>query len=174
MKYNYSDFYCVAKVDDIDAIMEVIEDARLFLKEEGNGQWQDGYPDRCDLLNDIKNERLFVIKDETNTIAAVCAITYYEEDYSHLYEGKWKSDYDYCVMHRVAVRRNKRNRGYGKKLFEVFIDVAKIEGYHSLRIDTHKNNKPMLHLFELFGFEYCGKVILKPNKDRVVYEKIIC
>lgn len=169
---KYSDFYDIATIDEIDSVMEVIEDARAFLKEEGNGQWQFGYPCRSDLVNDINNKRLFVIKDK-GLIVALCAITFYEEDYMHLYEGAWKTDYDYCVMHRVAVRKEYRGKGYGKKLFEVFIDVAKIEGYHSLRIDTHKNNSLMIHLFEIFGFEYCGKAILKPDKDRIMYEKII-
>lgn len=164
--------YCKAKVDDIDSVMEVIEDARALLKMEGNGQWQFGYPDRNDLLKDINSERLFCIKDN-DLIVAICAITYYEEDYMHLYEGKWKSDFDYCVMHRVAVRESHRGKGYGKKLFEVFESVAKSEGYHSLRIDTHENNSLLRHLFDLYGFEYCGKAILTPNKDRVMYEKVI-
>jgi len=165
-------FYEKAKLEDIDSVMEVIEDARALLKEEGNGQWQFGYPERKDLLKDIESQRLFVIKDQ-GLIVAICAITYYEEDYMHLYEGAWKSNLDYCVMHRVAVRASHRGKGYGKKLFEVFIDVAKEEGIHSLRIDTHEHNHLLRHLFDLYGFEYCGKAILTPNKDRVMYEKII-
>ena len=161
-----------AKLSDIDSVMEVIEDARALLKEEGNGQWQFGYPDRNDLLKDINTQRLFVIKDN-GVIVAVCALTYFEEDYEHLYEGAWKSNYEYMVMHRVAVRATHRGKGYGKALFDVFEDVAKNEGIHSLRIDTHANNSLLRHLFDIKGFEYCGKAILTPNKDRVLYEKII-
>ena len=37
------------------------------------------------------------------------------------------------------------------------------------RFDNHL----MIHLFGLYDFIYCGKAILPPNKDRVVYEKIL-
>ena len=103
----------------------------------------------------------------------VCAITYREEDYHHLYEGKWLTDLPYVVMHRVAIKKKYKGKGLGKKLFEVFIDVAKKEGYRSLRIDTHEGNLPMRHIITSFGFIYCGKAILTPDKDRMVFEKVL-
>lgn len=164
--------YRLAKLEDIDEIMIAVEDARALLKEEGNGQWQFGYPNRDDFINDINNKNLYVVLNG-DEIASVCALTYYEEAYHHLYEGAWKTDCNYIVMHRVAVKEKFRGQGFGKALFEVFIDVAKKEGIKSLRIDTHQNNKIMIHLFELFGFEFCGRAILPPNKDRVMYEKVL-
>ena len=164
--------YRLARIEDIDSVMEVIEDARALLKEEGNGQWQFGYPDRSDLLNDIKNKELYCIIDN-GVIASVCAITGYEESYMHFYEGWWKTDQDYLVIHRVAVRESYRGKGYGKALFDVFIEVAKEKRIHSLRIDTHENNSLLLHIMKEKGFEYCGRAILPPNKDRVMYELVI-
>lgn len=167
--------YRKATLEDLDQVMEAVEDARAFLKEQGNGQWQDGYPNQNDFINDINNGRLFVVTDinNPNIIVGVCALTYREEDYHHLYEGAWLTDLPYMVMHRVAVRKEYRHQGYGKKLFEVFITQAKEEGYHSLRIDTHAGNMVMRSLIASFGFVYCGKAILTPNKDRMVFEKNI-
>ena len=169
MKYQYRR----AKIEDIDEIMMAVEDARALLKEEGNGQWHDGYPNRDDFLLDIQNGNSFVVLTDNKEIASVCAITGYEEAYMHLYEGKWLTDYEYIVMHRVAVKAKFRGLGYGKALFELFIEEGKKRNIKSLRIDTHKNNTLLLHLFDLYGFKYCGKAILPPNKDRVVYEKIL-
>ena len=169
MKYNYRK----AILTDIDEIMIAVEDARRLLKEEGNGQWQFGYPSRDDFINDINNKELYVVLTPDGEIASVCAITGYEEAYMHMYEGTWLTDYEYLVMHRVAVKEKYRGLGYGKALFEVFIEVGKSKGIKSLRIDTHKNNSLLIHLFDLYGFKYCGKAILPPNKDRVMYEKVI-
>ena len=36
MKYQYR----LGRLEDINEVMEVIEDGRQLLKEEGNGQWQ--------------------------------------------------------------------------------------------------------------------------------------
>lgn len=168
---NYK--YRLANSQDIDEIMIAVEDARALLKEEGNGQWQFGYPNRDDFLNDINNNELYVVLTDSGEIASVCAITGYEEAYMHMYEGKWLTDYEYLVMHRVAVKAKYRGQGFGKALFEVFIEVAKKKGIKSLRIDTHKNNSLLIHLFDLYGFVYCGKAILPPNKDRVMYEKVL-
>ena len=168
-------FYRKATPEDIDEIMVAVEEAREFLKAQGNGQWQEGYPNRDDFVDDINNERLFVVSDIHNPkiVVGVCALTYYEEDYNHLYEGKWITDLPYMVMHRVAIKKAYRGQGYGKRLFEVFIKQAEIEGYHSLRIDTHEGNDVMRHLIDSYGFTYCGKALLPPNKDRMVFEKIL-
>ena len=167
-------YYRKARIEDLDQIMEAVEDSREVLRLQGNGQWQDGYPNKDDFINDINNGRLFITFDEDpNEIIGVCALTYREEDYHHLYEGKWLTNYPYMVMHRVAIKKKYKGRGYGKKLFELFVEQAKVEGYRSLRIDTHAGNAVMRHLIESFGFVYCGKAILTPNKDRLVYEKVL-
>lgn len=164
--------YRLCTMDDIDEVMAIIEDGRELLKEEGNGQWQFGYPNRDDLVNDIKKQELYCLLND-DKLASIFALTGYEESYMHFYEGWWKTDYDYLVIHRIATKKECRGLGYGYAMFLVAIEVTKEKGYHSLRIDTHKNNHILLHLMEKTGFEYCGKAILPPNKDRVMYEKII-
>ena len=167
--------YRKAVLEDIDQVMVAIEDARDLLRLQGNGQWQDGYPNRDDLLNDISKGRLFVIPDpdQPAVIVGLCALTYHEADYEHLYEGAWLTNLPYMVMHRVAIRKEYRGHGYGKRLFEVFEAQAKVEGYRSLRIDTHEGNAIMRHLLVDAGFVFCGRAILTPNKDRMVFEKVL-
>lgn len=166
--------YRLATIEDIDEIMVIVEDGRALLATQNSGQWQDGYPNRDVFLNDINNQNLYVVLlDDGATIVGVCALTYHEDDYDHLCEGKWLTDLPYMVMHRIAVKKEYRNKGYGKALFNVFIEVAKNKGYHSIRVDTHENNMRMRNIMKEFGFACCGKAILKPNKDRMVFEKLI-
>ena len=167
--------YRRATLEDIEQVMVAVEDSRALLRDQGNGQWQDGYPNRDNFINDINNKRLFVVLEEGHpeNVIGCCALTYREEDYHHLYEGRWLTDLPYMVMHRVALKKEYRNKGYGKKLFEVFLEQAKIEGFRSLRIDTHEGNAIMRHLIESYGFQYCGKAILTPNKDRFMYERVL-
>lgn len=168
-------YYRNATLDEIDEVMNAVEDSRETLRLQGNGQWQDGYPNRDDFINDINNGRLFAVTDEEdpNILVGVCALTYREEDYHHLYEGEWLTDLPYMVMHRVALKKEYRGKGYGKKLFSVFVEQAKKEGYRSLRIDTHEGNAIMRHLISALGFKLCGKAILPPNKDRMVFELVL-
>ena len=43
-----------ATYDDVDAIMEVVAEAQLSLRELGIDQWQDGYPSRDVILRDVE------------------------------------------------------------------------------------------------------------------------
>ena len=172
---NMKDYYRKATLQDIDEVMRAVEDSREFLKAQGNNQWTNGYPNRDDFINDINNGRLFVVfdQDDPTILVGVCALTYHEDDYQNLYEGKWLTDLPYMVMHRVALKKEYRGHGYGKRLFDVFVEQAKIEGYRSLRIDTHEHNDVMRHLIASYGFVSCGKAILTPNKDRMVFERVL-
>ena len=125
------------------------------------------------MINDINNKNLYLVLNNENKIAGVCALTYHENDYDHLYEGKRITDLPYMVMHRIAVKKEYLKEGYGKQLFQLFIDVAKSKGYKSIRVDTHENNTRMRNILKYFGFVNCGKAILTPNKDRIVYEKLL-
>lgn len=166
--------YRLATLEDIEEIMAIIEDGRAFLATQNSGQWQDGYPNKDNIINDINNKNFYVLYTHDNSkIAGVCALTFYEKDYDYLYEGKWLTDLPYMVMHRIAVKKEYRNQGYGKELFEVFEIVAKEKGYRSLRIDTHENNVVMRRVLEERGFIFCGRAILTPNKDRMVFEKVL-
>ena len=167
--------YRKARQDEIDDVMIAVEDARELLRLQGNGQWQDGYPNEADFRKDIEGGRLFAVYEpgHPERLVGVAAFTYYESDYDHLYEGAWKTDLPYMVMHRVAIKKEYRGQGYGKKLFQAFIAQAMEEGYRSLRIDTHEGNGIMRHLIAEAGFDYCGKAILPPNKDRMVFEKVL-
>ena len=164
-----------ATMQDIDEVMKAVEDSREVLRLQGNGQWQDGYPNRDTFLQDIQNQTLYVLLDDNDPsiLVGVCALTYYEEDYDHLYEGQWLTSLPYMVMHRVAIKKEYKGKGIGKKLFDIFLIEAKKQGYHSLRIDTHEGNDIMRHILSLYDFTFCGRAILPPTKDRMVFEKVI-
>ncbi len=71
-------FYRKAILDDLGEIMVAVEDSREVLRLQGNGQWQDGYPNRDDFINDINNGRLFIVCDTNDhkKVVGVCALTY--------------------------------------------------------------------------------------------------
>ena len=165
----------LARLSDIDEIMAIIEDARKLLATQNSGQWQDGYPSKELLIEDIENMRLHLVLegDEDSNIAGLCAIIEHEDAYDHLIEGKWLTNYPYLVMHRLAVKESCRGKGYGRALLEYFEDIARIEGYRSIRVDTHENNLPMRGLIESEEFVYCGKALLHKNAERLAFEKVL-
>ena len=49
--------------DDVERILEIIEKAKIELKKLGLDQWQNGYPDREVIENDVKNGISYVLED---------------------------------------------------------------------------------------------------------------
>lgn len=43
----------------------------------------------------------------------------------------------------------------------------------SIRIDTHRDNKPMQHLLNKNGFRYCGIIYLEDGDERLAYQRCL-
>lgn len=46
------------------------------------------------------------------------------------------------------------------------------EKVENIRIDTHKDNKIMIHLLEKYGFKRCGVIVVDDGTDREAFQKI--
>ena len=166
--------YRKTTIDDLNDVMEAIEDSRAVLKLQNTGQWQDGFPNKDMVIKDIENGQSYVFLDNQDQIIGTCAITDFDQNYVHLFEGKWLSDYPYMVLHRVAIKKDYKGNGFGHLFFKLFELVARENNRRSLKVDTHEGNFIMRHLLEKEGFVYCGKTLLiENNKPRVVYEKVL-
>ena len=49
--------------DDVDRILEIIEKAKIELRQLGLNQWQNGYPNRKVIENDIKSGISYVLEE---------------------------------------------------------------------------------------------------------------
>ena len=96
----------LANINDINGIMEIISDAKIYLKEQGLLQWNlsDGYPQKEVLLNDIKNENCYVLEDNNTLIATMSIIFKPDENYNEIYEGSWLTNDSYASIHRIAIK----------------------------------------------------------------------
>jgi hypothetical protein len=47
-----------------------------------------------------------------------------------------------------------------------------LEDSGNIRIDTHRDNVPMLSLLDKSGFERCGIIYLKNGDERIAFQKI--
>lgn len=154
-----------AVFSDIDDIVNIIEQAKDYLKSKNINQWQDGYPNRETFLNDLNNDNLYVVKEDDNTIA-VFAITNHDSNYDVIYDGKWNSDISYAAVHRIAINNNHKGKGVAKFIF----DFVKDE-YSYIRVDTHKDNLGMQRCLSKNDFKYCGIIYLsRDNSERLAFD----
>ena len=89
------------------------------------------------------------------------------------FEGKWQHGENYAAIHRICVDKDIACRGVGTEFMRQIFDIAKANGFDSIRIDTHRYNLPMRALLKKNGFEETGVIyIYEPlHNERITYEK---
>lgn len=155
---------------DLDNIMIIIKEAQKYFKENNIDQWQDNYPNEETILNDINNETSYVLVKDNN-IVATASISFEEEKTYKNIDGNWLTNDRYVVIHRIAVSNDYK----GLRLSSTILDNAKAlalkNSIHSIKIDTHKDNKAMQRVLKKNNFTYCGIIYLEDNSERIAFEK---
>jgi predicted GNAT superfamily acetyltransferase len=156
---------------DLDQIWLIIQDAIARRKADGSNQWQDGYPNPEVLENDINRGYGFVLKNEDEIIGYVALLINNEPQYDKI-DGKWLSDGDFVVFHRIAISSSRLGKGYAKEFFTHIHDYARSMGINSVKADTNYDNDAMLTLFRKMGYSFCGDVQINGSPRRA-YEIIL-
>jgi GNAT superfamily N-acetyltransferase len=148
-------------------LQEAIEQRRL----DGSEQWQNGYPDEQTIQTDIENGYAFVLVENTVIIAYAAIIFEKEPAYNEI-NGKWLTNGDYAVIHRVATAASSKGKGIATYLFKVIEDLCLEQNIYSIKVDTNFDNIPMLKILDKLNYTYCGEVFFS-GAPRRAYEKII-
>ena len=158
------------KLDHIEDIMKIIEQAKRRMKERGLDQWQDGYPDEATIRNDKrKHQGHFFLK--RHDPAAYAAIVFDKDPYYEKIDGQWLSDGEpYVTVHRLAVADEYLGLDMAQHILKFAERKARAKHVQWFRIDTHHDNLPMRNLIRDFGFTFCGVVQVRDGK-RMAYEK---
>ena len=156
-------------VKDIDRVLEIFDYARKFMAENNNpNQWINGYPSREDVEKDIRKDSSYVCLDDDNTIIGTfCFVIGEDEKYDKIYDGNWLNDKEYGTIHRIATLN-------GRKGVASFCLDYCFKQCSNIKIDTYKDNKPMLNFLEKNDFTRCVIIYLKSNNgERIAFQKNI-
>lgn len=164
-------------ISEIDSVMEIIDDAKRLLSKDSL-QWQQGYPNKQTMLDDINNKDLFGCYLDQKLVGIVALIEGFNINYAEIYDGEWLKDTSEndLVIHRIAVKEGYHNMKIGKALMDFAEIYAKEKGKISIKIDTHVKNIPMQMLCKNNGYLYRGIIFLKRNEvdnSRLAFEKLV-
>lgn len=163
-----------ASIGDCDKVHRILQSGADFLHECGVNQWTGGYPSYETVQNDIQNGNCYVIEKNGIIVCAFTAIYGADSTYEKIYDGSWLNDTDnYYTVHRIAVHSDYRGQSLAGMAYEYAENLCTDRNAHSLRIDTHKDNKANRSAIEKYGFTYCGIIYTDDGSPRVAYEKII-
>ncbi len=160
---------------DIDILMPIFNEARATIAALGIDQWQNGYPNRDVISDDIEKSQSHCVILDGEICGTFALIEGCEPTYNEIFDGEWltgNGKEHYFAIHRVAISVKSRGKGISTAIIEYCSDKAKSANKGSLRIDTHRGNVVMRKMLEKHGFVHCGTIYLESGDERVAYEKI--
>lgn len=157
---------------EIPQIWVIIQGAIARRKADGSKQWQEGYPNESNIENDIEKSVGYVLINQEEKIIGYAAILINDEPAYEKIRGKWLTNDDFVVVHRLAIAEEELGKGLAKQLLLHTEKIALENKIHSVKCDTNFDNIAMLKIFEQLGYSYCGEVELKGG-TRKAFEKYI-
>lgn len=158
-------------IEDISSVLEIICQAQEYLKNQSINQWQNGYPNKESIIEDIQNGYSYVMEVDEVVIGTMAIVLDGEPTYEHIYEGAWKTDgTSYITLHRVAVHNDWKGKGIARTMIGNVVTMYRNCDVKSIRIDTQRENISMQSMIKKYGFEYCGIIYLEDGAERLAYE----
>ncbi len=157
-----------AIASDLSVVLKLIESGRKIMRESGNpNQWRKNHPSTAQLQKDIEEGHSYLLIEENKAIATFAFIPGPDATYAKIYDGAWEDTAKpYYVIHRVASLPE--YHGVMKDILNFCFGVT-----DNIRIDTHRDNKPMQHCLVKYGFSYCGIIHLLDGDERLAYQKLL-
>lgn len=151
---------------DLPELLEIFANARRFMAENGNpNQWGDHTPTVDMLKADIGAGCSYVCVQDGRIAATFFLSTAGEPTYRVIREGTWLDDAPYGVVHRIAAAQ----QGHGAAAYCLEWCLARCG---NIRIDTHRDNRPMQRLLARLGYTYCGLIDLEEGRgERLAFQK---
>ena len=157
---------------DVPSLVEVLGNVVPLMRDAGNLQWDESYPNPSVLKDDIEQKQLWVAEID-GTLGGLAAIT---TDQSPEYaDVGWDVNERAIVIHRLAVDPKFRGMGVAQSLMRKAEDVAEERGISKLRVDTNTRNEATQRLFPKLGYCFAGEISLgfRPGLRFFCYEKCL-
>lgn len=160
-----------ALMTEQDQVWEILQQAIIRRREDGSQQWQNGYPNPDVVREDIEAGVGFVLTDDGVIVGYAAVLINDEPAYANI-EGKWLTNEDFVVVHRIAVSQHHLGKGLSGRMMAFIEDYGVRNQVYSVKVDTNFDNIAMMKIFDRCGYTYCGEVYLK-GAPRRAYEKVL-
>lgn len=158
----------VAEIGDVEFALRSVRGAQERLARAGIDQWQNGYPNRERLEEDVRLGIGRVLVADGQRVAYGVLTYDGERAYDDLRGGEWlTSGAAYATIHRLCVAEEEVGKGYGRAFMECAEREAAMR-VASIRVDTHPDNLIMQRLISSLGYRYCG--VVEYESPRLAYE----
>ena len=83
----------LATIEDMPVLLEIYQRARAFMMQAGNpNQWPEGHPSKDELLEEMRQDRFYVLESEGIIQASFVYYQGIDPCYKIIYDGEWLND----------------------------------------------------------------------------------
>ena len=159
-----------AKESDLNDVFQVVTDAIAEMNRNNIFQWDEFYPDRELLKEDISKNQLFLGRADGEIASIYVLNSECEEEYE---DGEWQyPDASFGVIHRLCVNPKLQNKGVGRMTVEHIEEALKAEGIEAIRIDAFTLNPFALKMYDKLGFSKVGTVDWRKGRFWLMEKKL--
>ena len=157
---QHSILFRQAKAQDVAVCLQIVDEARNNMMAEGKQQWDEHYPTRAIIEQDIAVHKAYLLA-EGDAILAYGVLDLQGEAAYLQPTAHWLTEGKYGVIHRLAIALQAHECE----------TLCRAQGIYSIKVDTHFDNHAMLHLLQAMGYQACGSVSYGPRGNRLAFEK---
>ena len=148
--------FTLAQPSDLDELYALYRAAIAHMDAQGIYQWDDLYPARDVLEQDISHGEMEIARIDGQIAAAFTLNPRCDEEYAL---GAWRyPDARFCVLHRLCVHPLNQGQGVAAQAMDYIEHSLLQRSFESVRLDAFSNNPSALRLYEKRGYERVGEV----------------
>jgi ribosomal protein S18 acetylase RimI-like enzyme len=156
-----------ARPGDAEAIERLFEAAKRTGRTNGTSAWDESYPTREFIDEDIARGDLWTLAEDGVLVAT---ITLLEEDFENGLDAGW-TDAPSCVLSRLCVDPARQGQGIGAEMMRRITEEAARQGYRATRHLASVHNPAALHLYRKLGYRELRRVRFF-GSDYIAFEKL--
>ena len=139
--------FLLAKKENVEEIYELYQ----YVIKNTFTTWDENYPSKALIVDDIKNKNLYILK-HADKIVAVSFLGKYENEDD---DWEYKLNNGYGVA-RICVSPDFQGHGIGTQFLKLLIEEAKKRGADGMHFHVCVQNLSAIRMYEKAGFKNSG------------------
>lgn len=129
-----------------------------------DGTWDEEYPSKEIVDDDLENQIILVMRNEKKDIIAAIAISDEDEDFEDDRIGWYPDILRWIALSRLGVSKDMQGRGIAKQMLLAAMDHCRQHGYEAVRFLVSKDNPAPQRAYAKLNFDICGEIELYEHR----------
>lgn len=155
--------------NDLPQATSVLTKVKAHMMQQGIDQWDNQYPTKEILQNDIHNKQAFGYFEQDVLMAYMVLNEQCDPEYDDI---QWQYPAPFLVMHRLFVCPSQQGKGISSKMLLFVEEYAKQHKYSSIRFDTFAKNPTANAVYLKKKYRFAGTVTFRKGLFNCFEKKI--